>query len=75
MLLQLRQVGLNDTEEVREVITQNLTQALNNPSSIVAINGARTTRESLLMGPGGAVKLESIWEGTKLITIKVFGGK
>jgi hypothetical protein len=75
MLSELQQVGLNDTEEVREVVTQNLAQALNNPSSVIAQTGGRTVRESLLMGPNGAVKLQSIWEGTKLITIKVFGGK
>ncbi len=26
------------------------------------------TREALLMGPGGAVKLETVWQGDKLIT-------
>ena len=75
MLSELQQVGLNDTEEVRQVVTQNLAQALNNPSSVIAQTGDTTVRESLLMGPNGAVKLESIWQGTQLITVKVFGGK
>ena len=33
-----------------------------------------TTRESLLMGPGGAVKVESVWTNNRLLTILVKGG-
>lgn len=33
-----------------------------------------TTRESLLMGPGGAVKVESVWDGNRLLTVIVKGG-
>lgn len=27
------------------------------------------------MGPNGGVKVQSIWENSKLITIELFGGK
>ena len=33
-----------------------------------------TIRESLLMGPGGAVKLESVWDGVRLLTVVIKGG-
>lgn len=33
-----------------------------------------TTRESLLMGPYGGVKLKTIWDGYRLLTIIVEGG-
>lgn len=32
-------------------------------------------RESILMGPNGGVKLETVWDGTKLITGKPLGGR
>lgn len=47
---------------------------LNNPMNIVKEQGARTVRESLLSGPGGFLKMESVWENNKLITMKLFGG-
>ena len=71
----LQQVGLNDTIENRVLVSENLTNALNNTGSIVSRTGDRVVRESLLMGPTGGVKLQSIWENTKLITVKVFGGR
>jgi len=33
----------------------------------------RVVRESILMGPNGAVKVRSIWEGAKLITFELYG--
>lgn len=38
----------------------------------VQSNG-RLLRESLLMGPRGALKVESIWENGKLITVVLIG--
>jgi hypothetical protein len=43
-------------------------------TTIVSRQGGTEIRESLLTGPGGAVKLESVWQGDKLITVKVYGG-
>ena len=74
MLAQLRRVGLNDTPHVRAQVQAHFQRVVNDTSSIVSQSGGRTVRESFLMGPNGGVKLESIWEGTKLITVKVFGG-
>ena len=45
------------------------------PASIQRVQAdGRVVRESLLAGPNGLVKLKTVWEGTKLITMKVFGG-
>jgi hypothetical protein len=73
MLRQLERVGLPDTFANRRLITEHLATVLNDVSNIVQAQGGRVVRESLLMGPRGAVKLETVWEGAKLITIKVFG--
>ena len=34
-----------------------------------------TTKESLLLGPYGAVKLESVWNDDRLLTVIIKGGK
>lgn len=34
-----------------------------------------TVRESFLKGPNGGVKLESVWDGDRLLTIIVKGGQ
>ncbi len=74
MLQELRKIGINDTAEARAYVANHLTQILNDTSSIIQRGGDRTVRESFLMGPTGGAKLESVWEGTKLITVKIFGG-
>lgn len=35
----------------------------------------RVVRESLISGPNGVIKAESVWDGLKLITATLFGGK
>jgi RHS repeat-associated protein len=74
MLSELQRVGLNDTAQARTYVQAHLGRVLNDASSIVSQTGGRTVRESFLMGPTGGVKLETVWEGTKLITMKVLGG-
>ena len=73
---QLNSIGIFDNEAGREIVEDNLSEALNKPTSILKVqDNDRIVRESLLSGPNGAVKIESIWEGAKLITIQIFGGK
>jgi RHS repeat-associated protein len=74
MLGELQRVGLNDTAQARNHVRAHLGRVLNDASSIVSQTGNRTVRESFLMGPTGGIKLETVWEGTKLITMKVLGG-
>jgi hypothetical protein len=75
MLRQMERVGLPDTPENRTLMAEHFGKVLNDSTSIAKeLSGGRVTRESLLMGPKGAVKVESIWEGEKLITFKLLGG-
>lgn len=71
----MKSIGLNDTVATRQLVTEHLTGVLNDASAVARsqANG-RVVRESLLMGPKGGVKVESIWEGAKLIAIKLYGG-
>ncbi len=90
MQAELRRIGIHDNSFGREYITNHLNDVLNDSSNISnveirsytvkqlpgtpVIEYTSTTRESLLMGPGGAVKIESVWDGNRLITIIVKGG-
>ena len=74
MLRQMERIGLRDTPATRSYLEKHLTEVLNEPSLIAGYSRDGTVfRESLLMGPGGGVKLETIWRGDQLITIKVKG--
>lgn len=77
MLVELQKVGINDTKQNRRYVYDNINAALNDATSIVAADAISTTRESILMGPKGAVKLITVWDSSTptLKTIKVFGVK
>jgi RHS repeat-associated protein len=76
MMGQLNRIGLNDTPASRRLVTEHLTDVFNDPSTIRAVqDNGRVVRESLLSGPGGNLKMESIWEGDRLITMNLFGGR
>jgi hypothetical protein len=75
MLSQLEKIGLPDNPATRQYLTEHLADVLNNPANIVRVEASgRVVRESLLMGPRGGLKFETIWEGNKLITGILFGG-
>ena len=74
MLRQLESIGIFNNAEGRAYLAEQLTEAYKTAQGVVQSNG-RVLRESIVMGPNGAVKMESIWEGTKLITAKLIGGK
>jgi RHS repeat-associated protein len=58
MAAALSKIGLSDSPETRAYITEKITQAFNDPSSLEA--GSSSVRDTLLMGPGGAVKMQTI---------------
>lgn len=90
MQSELRKIGIHDTSSARQYVTQHLDDALNNPSNVSRVETrtyiakelpgqpvmeyTATTKESFLMGPGGGVKVESVWDGNRLLTIILKGG-
>ena len=71
----LENIGLGDNENSRAYISDHLNKVLNDPKTIIEIQeSGNTVRESLLKGPDGVVKVKSIWEDAKLITVEIFGG-
>jgi RHS repeat-associated protein len=73
MLRQLESVGIFDNAAGRSLLNSHLESVYSGTKGILQSNG-RYLRESLLMGPRGGLKVESIWEGNKLITVKLLGG-
>jgi len=59
---------------MRQYLAEHLTQVLNNDLNIISRERGMETRESLLIGLKGAVKLETVWQGNRLITTVVKEG-
>ena len=74
MARQLGRIGIFDNEIGSACLRSHLKAVLNDTNSILKIqDNGRILRESMLMGPNGGVKVHSVWEGSKLITINLFG--
>ena len=74
MLKEINRIGISDNESGRTYVAQKIIEAYHNAKPIIQ-EGGRCVREILIMGPNGGAKLETIWEGVKLITVKIIGGK
>ena len=76
MLNKMEEAGLPDNPETRKIISENLMGALKDPSSIKEhLGDSRVLRESLISGRNGHLRMDTIWEGNELITIRLKGGK
>lgn len=91
MQAELRKIGINDTPSDREYVSNYFYDVINDSSNIShvelrsyvveelpdkpVLEYVATTRESLLMGPTGAAKLETIWDNNKLLTVIFKGGE
>jgi RHS repeat-associated protein len=70
MLEDMESVGLKDSPEVRQYVSQKMAEALNDPAALQQIQGnGRKVIDVFLTGPGGNIKLETVWQGSKLITL------
>ena len=85
MQSELSKIGIYDTSSSRELLNSHLKDVLNDSSNILKTEsrsyiakellGQPTVRESFLKGPHSGVKIESVWDGDRLLTIIVKGGK
>jgi len=72
MELQLNSIGIFDDAKGKKLVLDNLSNAFDEPSSIreTKENG-RLVRVSVLTGPNGELKVESVWDKEKLISVKL----
>lgn len=76
MAAELARIGIYDSPEGRRLVQSHLSGVLADSTSIASRDAAgRDVRESLLAGPGGFLKVESVWEGQQLVTVYLKGGK
>jgi hypothetical protein len=76
MLRQMESIGLTDNPDNRRYMERFFQNVLNDPTNVAEIQpNGRIVRESLLMGPRGGLKVVSVWEGDRLITVVLIGGK
>jgi len=76
LLRQLERIGLSDTPETRSYLASELQSAYSNQDNVVTIQpDCRVVRESLLTGPRGFLKMRTVWEDNKLITVFLFSGE
>lgn len=68
----LNNIGIFDDAKGKKLVLDNLSNAFDNPSSIIKTqNNGQIVRGSVLTGPNGILKVESIWDKEKLITVKL----
>ena len=88
---ELAHIGIHDTPNNRKLLENHLNDVLNDSSNIIGtetrsyiakelpgnptIEYTTTTKESFFMGPGGGVKLETVWDGNRLLTVIIKSGK
>lgn len=72
MELQLNSIGIFDDAKGKKLVLDNLSNAFDDPSSIreTKENG-RVVRTSVLKGPNGDLKVETVWDKEKLISVKL----
>ncbi len=71
---QLNRIGIFDNAEGRKIVQEHLGRAYMDTTNEILQENGRILKESLLAGPNGIVKVQSIWDGAKLITVEIFGG-
>lgn len=91
MQSELSKIGIYDTPKSRELLNSHLKNVVNDSSNILKtesrsyiakellntpiVDYTATVRESFFKGPNGSVKVESVWDGDRLLTIIIKGGK
>lgn len=74
MLRQLEPIGFHNTPQNRAYLANYLYLIYLDPTNISEFQtNSRVVKESLLMGKYGGLKVQTIWDEEKLITINLFG--
>ena len=73
MYNQLKSIGIWDTPYWREYLNNFIVNLYNNAVNCYVQSNGRIVIEAMLYGPGGGLKIKTIWEGLRLITIELFG--
>lgn len=76
MMRQLNKIGIYDNPNGRKILQEHLIKVLNRTDNIVDIQkNGRLVKESLLVGRLGSIKVTSVWDNDKLITVILKGAR
>ena len=68
----LNKIGIFDNTEGRSFMEKELKKAFNDTTNGIIQENGRIRKESLLIGPNGIAKMQSVWDGDRLITVEIF---
>ncbi|MBK1811937.1 DUF1906 domain-containing protein [Clostridium sp. YIM B02505] len=68
----LNKIGIFDNSEGRALMEEELQKSFNNTTNGAIQDNGRIRKESLLTGPNGVAKMQSVWDGNKLITVEIY---
>ncbi|AVK84465.1 hypothetical protein C3943_13235 [Lysinibacillus sp. B2A1] len=72
MELQLNSIGIFDDAKGKKLVLDNLSNAFDDPSSIVKTqDNGRVVRETMISGPNGKLKVVSVWNKEKLVSVQL----
>lgn len=64
MEAELLRIGIQDNAEGRAYMTQKFTDTYYDPNNILRVQeNGRVVKDSLIVGPSGALRMETVWEG------------
>lgn len=68
----LNKIGIFDNAKGRTFMENELQKTFNNTTNGILQENGRIMKESLLTGPNGVAKMQSVWDGDRLITVEIF---
>lgn len=68
----LNSIGIFDNAEGRAIVTNTIINSFRDPCNGYMQDNGRFVIETLLVGPNGIAKMQTVWDGFKLITIELF---
>jgi hypothetical protein len=75
MLRLLESIGIYDTIENRDYMVRHIETAFYDSTNIIITQpDGRIVKDSLLIGKRGALRMETVWQNNKLITIFLKSG-
>ncbi|MBC6474420.1 MAG: hypothetical protein GDA48_17735 [Hormoscilla sp. GM102CHS1] len=76
LFAELENIGIIDTPENRSYVANHIYSVFGDSTNTSRVQpDGRVVKESLLMRPLGGIKMETVWEGEKLITVLLKSGE
>lgn len=71
----LNSIGIYDNDMGRILVKQNIVDSYYETGNSIIQENGRLSKDSLLIGPNGIAKMNTVWENERLITVELFKTK